>query len=810
MEKLKHLSPFFVLLTIASWVLIRTFPSAHPYGGIRLPFDANGIKDRSEQLLSELGVDVAGLRGDVALKADRPLIRQTQQKFGIERSNELLREQVPGYYWEVRWKKPASIDLAVSSERREDVSKQAEQVAALIKGEIYLHLDTHGRVLELERKVPDSLMLPSVSRRDAEALARSYLKQFTAIGGCISDTATVESEKQVEQPRRMDFQFVWSTTSPQLGNPIKVRVSVAGNLVSRFEAAATIPDEFTKKGDEQALEIVLAIVYIIIVIGMIVIAFRRFRSYEIGFRLAMVVGVITALAFDLDIYLTMQREGGWSMVASLLIPPIFIGGAFVLVWAVSESAVREVWKKKFISLDLLLKGHVIHSRVGESVIRGIALGVASAAVWLVTVLIADGFVHLWITSANAITLQGFGVFAPWLYILPHGLRVNVFQYAIFILFVVSLLRKRINSALVLVLVAALVLGFATLGHLFPLLVGIVIQTLVAAVWVWTFYRYDVLASFLSLYTFTVVQEAAGLFVVGNPTYTDSGSVILGVLGALVVGSLATLARKKEITDFDAITPAFAHHITERQRLQQELEIARNVQMSFLPKSNPEVSELDIASRCAPALEVGGDYYDFIELGDGRLGVAVGDVSGKGTQAAFFMTLTKGFLRALAKVSNSPSSVLTQVNKLFYENVDRGVFISMVYGIFDTKQCTLTLARAGHNPVIMQKTQAEEVQVVNPSGLALGLDGGETFSKAIQEMKLPFQKGDLFVFYTDGFPEAMNKAREEFGEERLCQTIQKCARGSAAEVMEGVFAETRRFVGRAKQHDDMTIVVVKAV
>ena len=810
MEKLKNLLPFLILLALASWVLLRTFPSAHPYGGIRLPLDATAVKDRSEQILSSLQSDVAGLRAEVSLKANRDLIRQAQQTFGIERSNELLRDQIPGYYWEVSWKKPESTILTVGSEGNEEAPRQAERVAAFLKGEIYLHQDTQGRLLSLQRRVSDSLMLPSLSMRDAEALARSFLKQFTAIGTFVSDTASVVSEKQVEQLHRTDFQFAWNATSPVLGDPVNIKVSIAGNLVSRFEGTATIPEEFTKRGGEQVLEIVLAILYVILIIGMIVISFRRFRSYEIGFRLATIAGIITAVGIGLDVYLTMHGQGGWSMLLSLLIPPIFIGGAYVLVWAVSESAVREVWKEKFITLDLIGRGHIAHSRVGGSAIRGIALGVAGAAVWAVTTLAAGGLAHLWITGSDEPALQSFGVYAPWLYVLAHGLSANAFPYAIFVLFVVSLLRKRINSASLLVVVAAVVMGFAMPGHLFPIVVGLVIQTLVAAVWVWTFHRYDALAAFLSLYTFTVVQEAAGLLVVGNETYAGSAYFLLGVLGVLLVGSLATLVRKKEITDFEAITPAFARHITERQRLQQELEIARNVQMSFLPKSNPEMFELDIASRCAPALEVGGDYYDFIDLGEGRLGVAVGDVSGKGTQAAFFMTLTKGFLRALAKVSGSPSAVLTQVNKLFYENVERGVFISMVYGIFDTKGRTLTVARAGHNPVIMQKTQAAEVQVVNPSGLALGLDGGEAFSKSIQQMTLPFQKGDLFVFYTDGFPEAMNKTREEFGEERLCQTIQRYAQGSAAEVMEGVFAETRRFVGRAKQHDDMTIVVVKAV
>ncbi len=175
-----------------------------------------------------------------------------------------------------------------------------------------------------------------------------------------------------------------------------------------------------------------------------------------------------------------------------------------------------------------------------------------------------------------------------------------------------------------------------------------------------------------------------------------------------------------------------------------------------------------------------------------------------------MTLTKGFLRAVAKVSDSPAAILTQVNRLFYENVERGVFISMVYGVFDTEANVLRFARAGHNPVIMRKHQDDRVQVVSPRGLALGLDEGEAFERSIQEISIPFQAGDLFVFYTDGFPEAMNKTMEEFGEERLCNVIERYAQGSASEILEGVFREMKEFTDKAKQHDEMTIVVVKIV
>jgi hypothetical protein len=549
----------------------------------------------------------------------------------------------------------------------------------------------------------------------------------------------------------------------------------------------------------------------VIVLIMIVVAFRRFRSFELGFRLAGFVAIVSSLVLAVQIYLSYRSDPGWEILIPLILGPLFYGGGLVLVWAVGESIARETWKEKLIPFDLLSKGYGVHSRVGEAIVRGVAIGAAGFAASLLLSFVAGKFVHTSMAMSEGESVnQIFGSFATWIYVLGHGVSANAYKLSLVILFSLSFLRKRIASPVLLILLGALVIAVTSQEHLSPLWIGYLIDAIIASIIVWSFYRYDALVTFLALYTLTVLGEAGPLIVSGHQTYVVSGYIIASALGLFVLSGLAVMTKKKELTEFDDIMPAFARHITERQRLQQELEIARSVQMSFLPKANPRIVELDIASRCAPALEVGGDYYDFLNLKDKRLGVVVGDVSGKGTQAAFFMTLTKGFVHALAEVSGSPSVVLTHVNKLFYENVDRGVFISMVYGVFDTARSLLTLARAGHNPVIMRKTKADQVQVVNPMGLALGLDPGETFSKSIQEVTIPFQSGDLFVFYTDGFPEAMNKTMEEFGEDRLCQTVQKYAHGSAAEIMDGVFAEMKQFVGKAKQHDDMTIVVVKIV
>ncbi|MBM4162817.1 MAG: hypothetical protein FJ217_17205, partial [Ignavibacteria bacterium] len=509
-----------------------------------------------------------------------------------------------------------------------------------------------GKLLGLEREVPDSLQLPSLSQEEAEGRARAFLKQYVAAAELLSDTAAVQAEKRIEQPRRVDYEFTWETRSRVLKNAVQLKVSVAGDVVSKLETQEKVPDEFVRSDTESVVGIVIVVIYVLAIVGMVVVAFRRFRSFELGFRLATIIGIVTALMLDIELYLSAERLG-WSILIALIVTPIFVGGALVLAWAVSESVTRETWKEKFITLDLISKGHGIHSRVGEGIVRGIALGVAALALWLLSVLVADSFVGMSTIHQDESTVQLFGVSSAALYALGHGLTVNAYKFTILILFVVSLLRRRVASPVGIIALGAIIMGFTGQGHVSPLLVGIVIDSFMAAVAVWAFYRYDALTSFLSLYTLSVVQAIASLYGAGHPSYAASGALTIGFFAILLLAGLLMLMRKREITDFDAITPAFARHITERHRMQQELEIARNVQMSFLPKANPKMLELDIASRCAPAAEVGGDYYDFVDLGEGQLGVAVGDVSGKGTQAAFFMTLTKGFLRALAQVSASP-------------------------------------------------------------------------------------------------------------------------------------------------------------
>ncbi|HKI77332.1 MAG TPA: SpoIIE family protein phosphatase, partial [Ignavibacteriaceae bacterium] len=162
---------------------------------------------------------------------------------------------------------------------------------------------------------------------------------------------------------------------------------------------------------------------------------------------------------------------------------------------------------------------------------------------------------------------------------------------------------------------------------------------------------------------------------------------------------------------------------ERERLSNELEIAHQVQMKLLPKTVPEIGGYSFAALCEPAKEVGGDYYDFINLGKDKTGIVIGDVAGKGLPAAIYMTLTKGIFHSYSEGNFSPKDVLIKINKLIYQIIESGSFITMFYGIIDHKKNEFVFARAGHEAAIFFNSESDEIQSLRPTGLGLGLEDG---------------------------------------------------------------------------------------
>jgi phosphoserine phosphatase RsbU/P len=252
-----------------------------------------------------------------------------------------------------------------------------------------------------------------------------------------------------------------------------------------------------------------------------------------------------------------------------------------------------------------------------------------------------------------------------------------------------------------------------------------------------------------------------------------------------------------------------HVQREKQRLDDELRIAREIQRSLLPVRAPAMAGLSIADLCEPAREVGGDYYDFFELGERQLGVLVADVSGKGTSAALYMAELKGLMLALSHAEPSPRQLLCKVNHLLAEHLDNRSFITAIYAVIDLDAMTLTYARAGHTPLILGSRGVPEVIVSDGMVLGLRLPGAaERFDAILEEQQRSIAPGDFVVMYTDGITEAMNESGEMFGDTALTSVIASAADRDAAAIRERVVREVRAFVGDAEPHDDMTMVVLK--
>ena len=248
---------------------------------------------------------------------------------------------------------------------------------------------------------------------------------------------------------------------------------------------------------------------------------------------------------------------------------------------------------------------------------------------------------------------------------------------------------------------------------------------------------------------------------------------------------------------------------ERERMAKELEIARQIQQRLFPHENPHIPGFDIAGLCIPALEVGGDYFDFIPDEQGKLGIVIGDVSGKGLPASIYMTLTKGIFQSHATENIHPKTLLSRINRFVYQSVEKNVFITLYFAVLNPQNKELILARAGHLPALYYQKEINRLAAIEPKGMGVGLEKGEIFDKNIDSLSINMKPGDWLIFYTDGFSEARNKNNQEYGDGRLQEFIKNHLTVSSAELIDGLVQDVLKFTSSTLLSDDMTMIAIRA-
>ncbi|MPY87247.1 MAG: SpoIIE family protein phosphatase [Luteitalea sp.] len=262
----------------------------------------------------------------------------------------------------------------------------------------------------------------------------------------------------------------------------------------------------------------------------------------------------------------------------------------------------------------------------------------------------------------------------------------------------------------------------------------------------------------------------------------------------------------------AIENAFLYdQVAQQERLKLELELARRIQMASLPQATPRVDGLDVAARSVPALEVGGDFFDYLTGAPDRLGIVIGDVSGKGTSAAFYMSKVQGILRSLNSFDLAPSELFVRANDLLLSDLEKRWFVTALGAFFDTTTRRLVLTRAGHLPLYYFERTTGNVRSVLPPGIGLGLSSRSVFAAELVEAELQYSAGDAFLLITDGVTDCGNSHDTEFGEERVMDAFRTASRNgaTATDIVERLLVELDTFSHGCTPFDDQTLVVVRA-
>jgi len=302
--------------------------------------------------------------------------------------------------------------------------------------------------------------------------------------------------------------------------------------------------------------------------------------------------------------------------------------------------------------------------------------------------------------------------------------------------------------------------------------------------------------------------------------TQSGMVVPIMTNQRIIGVFSIESNKLNAYDEDdlELLDAFAslaaisierarqhQEILEKRKLEEELSIARRIQKTFLPDKQPQMPGFDISGINIPSEKVGGDYYDFIPIIENQVGIAIGDVSGKGIPAALIMASFRASLIAEIRNNYAIRSIMFKVNNLLFESTESDIYVTALYGVLDTKNKIFTFTNAGHNAPIFRHADGR-MEYLLEGGVALG-----TFENLkYEERPLGLIPGDVIVFYTDGVTEAKNEEEEEFKTKRLKQVINDSSHLSAPEIQNKIYQAVKDFTGNLPQADDLTMIVIKVL
>ncbi|HEX8616562.1 MAG TPA: PP2C family protein-serine/threonine phosphatase [Thermoanaerobaculia bacterium] len=474
-----------------------------------------------------------------------------------------------------------------------------------------------------------------------------------------------------------------------------------------------------------------------------------------------------------------------------------------LAWAVGESYARERWGERLASFDAILRRDPVNATVGRSLLNGTltAPAIAAASLLIGAIPIAFGWAHPTVGDGSGMILFMGGPLAAVL----SSASQAILTALVAILFVVALAHRRRMLGLGILAAAALIaIGGVAHAPIGPLSQQILFGWGAGVTAIAVFLAYDLLASAVALFFGSLLVATAPLISVASSGFERQllMSVAVPLLLAVGLGVAGLLTRREVEYSYEDLAP-HVKRIVERERVKAEIDAANRIQAALLPLDAPSFAGASVSSHYRAASEIGGDYFDFLKLPTGEIGIAFGDVSGHGLTSGIVMAMAKSALMVQVGYEHSPRAVLDVLNEIVMKTAPKRIMMTFFFGVLDTRAQTLRFSSAGHLDPYVFRAATGKLEALSAWGFPLGVRRREAF----REHSVEFMSGDRLVLYSDGLIEAIDDDGNPFGFDRFEQTIVSNGHLAADDIKKALLSAVKKFTRNRPPEDDQTLVVV---
>jgi hypothetical protein len=627
-----------------------------------------------------------------------------------------------------------------------------------------------------------------------------------------------ESARSTVLRNRTDWVFRYRVPSTFFGDRLVLYLNVyfAGDRFAGWQLATEYPDGRTYEGEGDGLALILirlAVLFALLIV-LLIIFLKKYHAGEVGVGTAsLLFAVQLALLIVADVLCVSSygeglgtpmdaRTTAWALTSfKFVVFDLPLALVVFLGWSVGESYARERWGERLASFDAILRRDALNATVGRSLLRGAlaAPAVAGAAflVGLIPLLLKKAWPSLGgsdfvLTDSGPALLDVFAASDAIVYAIVGILFVLAFAHRRRVLWlgiVVTILFGIIGGAVGLPISPwqqSLLFGFGGIGACIVV-----------------FLAYDLLSSAIALFGASILVWTMPLLSVSQGHMRTQLSIAsITPLVAIVAFSIAALMTRREVVySYEDLAP-HVKRIIERERVKAEIDAANRIQAALLPLDAPRLSGASFASHYRAATEIGGDYFDFLTLPSGEIGIAFGDVSGHGLTSGIVMAMAKSALLVQVGVDPSPREVMNVLNDIVIKTAPKRILMTFFFGILDPSTQQLRFSSAGHlDPYVYRA--GGRLEALSSWGFPLGVRRRDPF----REHVVVFTAGDRLILYSDGLIEAVDDDGNPFGFDRFEQVLRDCGKKSAEEIKKTLLQSIRKFTRNRPPEDDQTLVVV---